>query len=458
MADIPDQTPLQTPPQPGLPVQPVPPPEPLIPLSGIPMSPDVLPVPANSNDALKPKKKGIGKGLLISLLLLLLTLPVGVYFISQQQSLNDVRNRAAAPSDKNSCTGCSPDGFEWKWHSATGSCKKSAIKCGGGGGGGGGSEIVACGTAGSFKCGKTPSGCGGFCISGKTQTCDQMLQSECNFSPTRGGNYVTGAACTGTGTYYKVCNCQTASGTIKVCFDRGVTGQTDDCQLAGKTDRLCDVYTNTEAVTNSSNTGISTIYLCENEFLVSQGKTCAAKVVSKIPSCYCGTVQVDTPGSGYKGYEMRCGCGGNQTTTTNTNTPTRTPTATPTSTLTLTPTNSPTGTPSITQSPTNSPTGTPSVTQTNTPTNSPTVTSTHTPTPTQTADCNSPCTVNTDCSAGLVCVDSRCRNAVCSEKTTCQCDVAQPVPTTPVTGSMTSVFGVSVISLGALLLLFGLAL
>lgn len=57
-----------------------------------PVSPP--PVPGGADD-LKPKKKGMGAGLVIGLLLLLITLPIGVYYISQQQSLNDVRNRAA---------------------------------------------------------------------------------------------------------------------------------------------------------------------------------------------------------------------------------------------------------------------------------------------------------------------------------------------------------------------------
>jgi hypothetical protein len=56
-------------------------------------------------------------------------------------------------------------------------------------------------------------------------------------------------------------------------------------------------------------------------------------------------------------------------------------------------------------------------------------------------------------------VDSSCRNASCTEKTTCSCDVAAaPTPKTPIAGTGPSVLGVSVISVGALLLLFGLAL
>ncbi len=58
-------------------------------------SPIPAPSPSDFDNTLKPKKKRFGTGFVMALLLILITLPVGVYFISQQGSLNDVRNRAA---------------------------------------------------------------------------------------------------------------------------------------------------------------------------------------------------------------------------------------------------------------------------------------------------------------------------------------------------------------------------
>ena len=175
--------------------------------------------------------------------------------------------------------------------------------------------------------------------------------------------------------------------------------------------------------------------------------------------------------------------------TISTPTPTHTPTHTPTGTTTVT--NTPTHTPTHTPTNTATPTATPnpqcnssctinsdcpsglvcsesrcrnvacleqsSCTCPASPT--PTITSSPTPTPSPIAQvlCNSPCTVNTDCSDGLVCVDSACRNATCSEKTTCQCDIAQPVPQTPIAGTGPTILGASVITIGALLLFLGLA-
>lgn len=76
------------------------------------------------------------------------------------------------------------------------------------------------------------------------------------------------------------------------------------------------------------------------------------------------------------------------------------------------------------------------------------------------ASCNSSCSVNADCAGGLVCIDSACRNAACSTDTSCACGVTptpQPTPKTPVSGGPT-VLGASVIGIGALILILGLAL
>lgn len=163
--------------------------------------------------------------------------------------------------------------------------------------------------------------------------------------------------------------------------------------------------------------------------------------------------------------------------------------------------------------PTGTPTPTPTTTETPTPTPTPTVTSTPTPTPTphQEVGCNSTCTTNSDCQSGLVCVSNACRNPSCTGQSNCQCEVvyntptptppppvgcsyactlnsdcttglvcvggvcrnpsctsqadcvcvvaaAQPTPKIPVSGSGPSILGASIIGSGLLILLLGLAL
>ncbi len=132
---------------------------------------------------------------------------------------------------------------------------------------------------------------------------------------------------------------------------------------------------------------------------------------------------------------------------------TGTPTPTPT------PTSTPTNTPTPTATPTPGPTGTP----TPTPTGQQIVYVNPTPTPIQVVQttvigCNSACTVNADCPGGLVCIDSACRNASCTTETSCSCSVTpQPTPKTPVSGGPT-VLGASIIGIGTLILILGLAL
>jgi hypothetical protein len=160
--------------------------------------------------------------------------------------------------------------------------------------------------------------------------------------------------------------------------------------------------------------------------------------------CGCGGYRLECVINGQY-YKMGCeynpnaDCGGDYSYsqgTYQTNTPTTTPSSTPSHT--------PTGTPSVTLTPTLTPTGTPSVTLTPTPTPNLSI-------------CNSGCTVNADCAGGLVCIEGFCRNASCTEKTSCQCETTTPTPQTPIAGTGPSILGASVIGIGALLLLFGLA-
>ena len=129
--------------------------------------------------------------------------------------------------------------------------------------------------------------------------------------------------------------------------------------------------------------------------------------------------------------------------------------------LTLAPTLTPTPTPR----PTNTPTPTPA------PTATPTPAATPTPTPVPPAACNNACSADTDCAGSLICVSGSCRNGSCQLENNCTC----PAPTTastnapaqqtdqlyaqdiPVTGGPT-VLGASVIGIGVLILILGLAL
>lgn len=83
-----------------------------------------------------------------------------------------------------------------------------------------------------------------------------------------------------------------------------------------------------------------------------------------------------------------------------------------------------------------------------------------TPTPPPPVSCNNACTLNTDCSAGLVCVGGACRNPSCTSQTNCACIVTtvQPTPKIPVSGTGPSILGASIIGGGLLILLLGLAL
>jgi len=76
------------------------------------------------------------------------------------------------------------------------------------------------------------------------------------------------------------------------------------------------------------------------------------------------------------------------------------------------------------------------------------------------AGCNNSCTLNTDCSDGLVCIGGACRNPSCTSQGDCICveAVAAPTPKIPVSGSGLSILGASIIGSGLLILLLGLAL
>ena len=418
--------------------------------SGVEQSPDQ-----------SPKRGFTGATIMVVMLLLLIALPVAVYYVSQSESLNDIRNRAAL-SCFDSC------------HKEKGT-KVCNTKCGTNvvvtpKPKPGEEEVTGCG-AGSFPC----AACGGFCVTGKSKTCNQVAAVRCPEEPVQLGI----VKCVKSGTTWVAdpsMNYSNATGPGAIGVVNGESVWTQVNTQCGR------------QMTDGGFANGTEKYLCKVGVKGYTQGSCTAN--NGVPftgnlGCFCGVVQVDTA-SGHQSFSSTCGCASETTTTstsTNTPVPTDTNTPTPTNTLTQTPTHTSSPTP------TNTPTATPTTAVTcnsectvNTDCTSDlvcsegrcrnaqctdrstcqcvVVTNTPTPTPKPVAfvGCNSACTINTDCSSGLVCIDSFCRNPSCSDKTTCACDVVQATPKTPIAGSGPSVLGASVIAGGFLLVLLGLAL
>ena len=127
-------------------------------------------------------------------------------------------------------------------------------------------------------------------------------------------------------------------------------------------------------------------------------------------------------------------------------------------------------TPTHTGTPTPTATATPSLTPTLTPTNTPTPTITPTsspgPSPTPISQCNAICASDSECPSNLTCSDGACRNSSCTDEVDCSCTPpvtqgtppAQSTPKVPVSGIGPGAVGISVITIGSLLVLLGLAL
>jgi hypothetical protein len=259
----------------------------------------------------------------------------------------------------------------------------------------------SCDKSGGFWCG----GCGGFCTSGKTKTCDTAIIEKCNEYPIRGA-LITGFGATCTGTK---CTCNNNI----VCFNRGTTSQ---CGTPDDKNGLCAVWQQAGSPTSltpgtNDTTQKTTTYYCPNEFIgtAGGGQSCLKLPPSNFDiSCYCGTIQVDTPGVGFHSESMKCGCDNKST-----DKPKQTPT--PTKKLTATPTK-----PVSTLTPTLTPTISGTVTPTNTPTLTVTPSPTNTPGPTNTPaylGCGyTPCdNGGNQCNSGLTCITANNSNQYCSK-------------------------------------------
>ncbi|MFA7301399.1 MAG: hypothetical protein WC069_03750 [Candidatus Shapirobacteria bacterium] len=267
-------------------------------------------------------------------------------------------------------------------------------------------EIVPCGQ-GAIQCG----GCGGFCISGATKTCDQAILEKCGEFPTRGANITgIGADCKAA-SYGAKCTC----GSTTVCFDSKNYDTAVKDNGCNRTDGmgLCDVWQNFGApktpqeLAGNVSTATSTTYYCPGRFLGQDGSSCttAPKAGFNI-NCYCGTIQIDTPGVGFHSESMKCGCDEKDTPPNTPSTGTPIPTRTPTPTFIIV-TDTPSPTPTGTRAPTETPTNTPI------PTNTPVPTST--PVPTNLGCGYTPCdNSGKQCSSGLVCITANNSGQYCS--------------------------------------------
>lgn len=205
-----------------------------------PVPPDVQPTPTlpetkqithAGSSGLKRKK---GMGILISvILLLLISLPIGVYYVSQQRSLNDVRNRAAdlypgAPSVPGPCVGGGYTCNDCGGHSV---CNKNTSLtcdqfrtlngCGSGNAPPFGNNLPG-GVCGSVTCSSTTA-----CDPG-TMTC-QPVTGTGNCSGNHGNCYVTSGI--GVGSDGKVCS---AGGHWTTCAS-GYECRSSDCVPSGGT-------------------------------------------------------------------------------------------------------------------------------------------------------------------------------------------------------------------------------
>ena len=256
------------------------------------------------------------------------------------------------------------------------------------------SSVADCKTKGGSWCGA----CGGFCST--ASSCDSAGIAKCNEYPSRGGTYVLNGDptthiyhCTCGGQDYGfdkpgVCNFSNNKATS---FTTNIpNGSPDYSSFQGTdTDGLCHIIDFTK-VNNNLPAGTKTGGWCADQFYgtadLSKGCQGTPVPANFNPSCFCGTVQIDTTGQGFVEKTMKCGCS-TKTSSTPQNTPTTpvhtpTPTKTSTPTPTRSPTLTPTQTPTATLSPSATPTGT--LSPSDTPTSTPTVTPTNyvtTPTP-----------------------------------------------------------------------------
>ena len=250
-----------------------------------------------------------------------------------------------------------------------------------------------------FWCG----GCGGFCTSGKSLTCNQMAVIKCNEKILLGN-----VKCVQIGEdwlpdpdmkYSEDTNRDTAIGLV---------GCRDDTSTVGCISVYNQVAAQCKEQMGKGGFG-NDAFICKIGVKNYSGGACTANngVPYNGDKCFCGTIQIDT-GSGHSSYYSECGCNNKST-----DKPKQTPT--PTKKLTATPTK-----PVSTLTPTLTPTISGTVTPTDTPTPTVTPSPTNTPGPTNTPaylGCGyTPCDNGSNqCNSGLTCITANNSNQYCSQ-------------------------------------------
>ncbi len=191
-------------------------------------SPPPPPQDSEENKTPPPQKKGIGKGVIIAgLFLLLATLPVAVYYVSQQQQqLTENRSRASGVPNGQSSGCCSGNAECIGWFGAGSTCDNLNGACGSG-----------------KQCRGGANTTGG--------NCHQCTQTDCNV-----------AGCGG-----QTCN----AGCISPCGD-GICGQNENSTTCPKD---CPVPTG----------GGSTIINCSNMTDLNKGTASSTCLISQAAAC-----------------------------------------------------------------------------------------------------------------------------------------------------------------------------
>lgn len=404
------------------------------------------PPPGTPPQGKKKSKTGL---IIATILILLITLPIGIYFISQQRQLTEQRSKAAKPTCTGSYGTC-------KFACTTSEIESTAAICLN-------PELACCKTIPSTPTkAPIPVTCQGNCRTNTLRGCE--MYNEVPSYGTCGSDYI---CCKPKPTTPPTQTIPTATKPAGCTFPpqngvkcRGTGELTDFSNTSGIFNGICAFYHCPNGCGDPNENGPGKGAGCgEEDFDEGAWLEFGPCTSGKLGATECG--QIDTVNQN-KSYcipqygcdaKLQCGpscVGGPTKPPSSTSTPTKTPTATATSTV------APTATGTI------QPTATGTTAPTATGTTAPTATETSQPTATTTtiASCSQSCGADSDCDSGLVCYTGMCRKPECLDEEDCSCPVAiedTPVPETPITG-VPSVAGIVSALGGILLIIIGLLL